>query len=170
MGVGPFLSLARSVLPEGFDRPMRLFWGLRLTEDICLLDELDDLARRYPPFSYQISLSQPPPGWQGLRGRLTFTVPTLLNSLADKHFYLVGNGAMIEEISTALSDLGVDKRLVYEEYFFNGKYRADPAVVADIRERFLGSDLDSPMALRAEIEGMATRWRDTASPSQGTGR
>jgi ferredoxin-NADP reductase len=170
VGIGPFLALAHHLLPKGFDRPLRVFWGLRLVEDICLLDELDDLAAAYPTFSYQISLSQPPHTWNGLRGRLTHTVPTLLDSLGGKHFYLVGNGAMIEEIASALSDLGVDKRLVYEEYYFNVKYRPDPQVVAAIRERFLAHDLASPMTLRAEIESKARQWEGTRMPSPRSGR
>lgn len=113
VGIGPLLGLTEHLISEGFDRPIRFYWGLRLLEDVCLLEELDDLARRYPGFGYQISLSRPPPGWTGLRGRVTESVPALLSSLGNKHFYLVGNGAMIEELHAALSDLGVDQQLIY---------------------------------------------------------
>ncbi len=144
VGIGPLLSFAEHVLPQGFERPIRLYWGLRQVEDICLVDELDELARRYPNFSYDISLSQPDEAWEGLRGRVTETVPQRLPTLADKHFFLVGNGAMIDELSTAISDLGVAKQFVYEEAYFNVKYRADEQTVAAIRERFVASDLFSP--------------------------
>lgn len=148
VGIGPFLSLAEHLLPQGFDRPMRLFWGLRLVEDICLLDELDSLAARYPNFSYVITLSQPPADWAGWRGRLTVTVPPTLETLGGKHFYLVGNGAMIEEMSSVLSDLGVDKRLIYEEAYFNVRFEPEPAELDAIRARFVASDLFSPYAHR----------------------
>ena len=146
VGVSPFVSLVSYFLEKGFDRPVRLYWGLRLQEDICLLDELDDLVRRATsfPFSYQISLSQPPPGWTGLRGRLTESVPPLLETLGGKHFYLVGNGAMNKEMFAALSDAGVPKQLVYQEDYFNGKYVPDPATVETIRRRFVATDLFSP--------------------------
>lgn len=146
VGVGPFLGLVPHLASQGVDRRIRLYWGLRLVEDICLTDELDQLTRDYPAFSYRISLSQPPAGWDGLRGRLTETVPPLLESLGDKHFYLVGNGAMLEELEWVLSDLGVHKTLIYEEAYFNGRYRADPKVLAEIRQRFVASDLFSPYA------------------------
>ena len=152
VGVGPFLSLAEHLYSEGFERRIRLFWGLRLQEDICLVDELEGLARRNPTFSYQITLSQPPPGWQGLRGRLTETVPGLLETLGGKHYYLVGNGAMIEEMSEALSDLGVFKRLIYEEPYFNARHKADAETLAQIRERFVAHDLVSPLAHREALE------------------
>ena len=152
VGLGPFLSLAEHLYPQGFDRPMRLYWGLRLQEDICLLDELEALAHRYPRFSYRISLSQPPEGWRGLRGRLTESVPPLLETLGGKHYYLVGNGAMIEEMSNALSDMGVVKQLIYEEPYFNTRHKADPEIVAQIRERFVATDLTSPLAHRQALE------------------
>src|SRR5947199_269342 len=78
--------------------PIRLYWGLRLVDDICLTDDLDRLAAALPDFRYAISLSQPSPDWSGLRGRLTESVPPLLETLGGKRFYLAGNGAMCEEM------------------------------------------------------------------------
>ncbi len=146
VGVGPLLALAEHLLSQGFDRRIHLYWGLRLSDDICLLDELDALAARSELFSYEISLSRPPAGWKGLRGRVTVSVPPLLESLGDKHFYLVGNGAMIEEMRAALSDLGVDEQLIHREIYFNVRYRADPRSLAELRERFVAADLFSPQA------------------------
>jgi ferredoxin-NADP reductase len=144
VGIGPFLSLLPFILSDGFARPVRLFWGLRQAEDICLTDELDTLAGRHDNFDYRVSLSQPPPDWSGLRGRLTQSVPPLLETLGDKHYYLVGNGAMINEMCTALSDLGVDEQLTHKEAYFNVRYRAEEWELELIRERFVASDLFSP--------------------------
>jgi len=144
VGISPFISLVSTLLGEGFDRPIRLYWGLRLQEDICLVDELEELVRAPGRFSYQISLSRPPSGWTGLRGRLTESVPPLIETLGDKHFYLVGNGAMNREMFAALSDLGVPKQLVYEEHYFNPKHVPDPRTVEAIKRRFRANDLFSP--------------------------
>lgn len=148
VGVGPFLGLVEHLGRQGSTRTVRLFWGLRLADDICLVDELDDLQRRHPWFRYQISLSQPPPGWKGLRGRVTESVPPLLATLAHQRYYLVGNGAMVEELAAVLSDLGVDRRYIYEEVYFNVRYRPDPAALTAIRNRFRATDLFSPYAHR----------------------
>lgn len=147
-GVAPFYSLARHLLEGGYPRPITLWWGLRLPEDVCLTEELDDLAARYENFTYAVSLSQPSPTWTGLRGRLTESVPPLIPALGGTRFYLAGNGAMLEEMAFALSDLGVDQRYIYKEPFFNGIHDPDPDVVADIRERFVATDLYSPFANR----------------------
>ncbi len=152
VGIGPFMALTKHLLPRGFSRPIRLYWGLRLWEDVCLIDDLHDLAVRHDNFSYEISLSRPPRGWGGLRGRLTSTVPPLLETLGGKQFYLVGNGAMIEEFAACLSDLGVRKQLVYEEHYFNFRHKPTPETVAQIRSGFVARDLPSPVAYMESME------------------
>ena len=67
-GVAPLICLARHLLATGYPHPISLWWGLRLAEDVCLTDELDDLAATYDRFRYAITLSQPPAEWTGLRG------------------------------------------------------------------------------------------------------
>lgn len=146
VGVSPFHSLLVHLLQTGDDRPIRLYWGLRLVEDVCLTDDLDRLAAALPDFEYRISLSQPPPGWTGLRGRLTESVPPLLETLGGKRFYLSGNGAMCEEMEIALSDQGVDRTLIHQERFFNARHQADQATLDAILARFVASDLFSPHA------------------------
>jgi len=149
VGIGPLYSLASELLAASSQRTIRLFWGLRLIDDICLLDELEALAADYPNFSYRISLSQPVPGWTGLRGRLTETVPALLGTLGATEFRLVGNGAMTEEMASALGDMGVGEEVIYREAYFNGRHQADPGVLAAIHSRFVASDLLAPAALDA---------------------
>jgi ferredoxin-NADP reductase len=146
VGIGPFLSLVPVLTAQNFERPIRLFWGLRLLDDLCLLDVLEGLRARNPRFSYSVTLSQPPSGWTGLCGRLTEAVPPLLPKLGGVRYYLVGNGAMIEEMSAALSDLGVDRSFVYQEPFFNARQKPDPEVLAATRSRFVACDLFSPYA------------------------
>jgi len=144
VGISPFRSLLHHLAARGDTRPIRLYWGLRLVEDICLTDELDALAAAHPSFRYAISLSRPSAGWTGLRGRVTESVPPLLEHLSDTLFYLSGNGAMAEEMETALSDRGVDRAFLHQERFFNVGYQADRATVAAIRARFVAHDLFSP--------------------------
>jgi len=146
VGISPFHALLLDVLRSGDPRRIRLFWGLRLAEDICMTDELDALARRHRNFSYAVSLSQPPDAWTGLRGRLTESVPPLLETLGGKRYYLSGNGAMAEEMEMALSDMGIDRTLIHQERFFNARHHAEPATVDAIVDRFVAHDIFSPHA------------------------
>ncbi|HLF41629.1 MAG TPA: FAD-binding oxidoreductase [Acidimicrobiia bacterium] len=143
VGIAPFCSLVEHLLAAGFSRPVHLYWGLRLEQDICLTGRLDELTSTHPNFGYRISLSQPPPSWDGLTGRITESVPPLLDRLGGTLFYLCGNGAMTEELGSALSDLGVFHTSIYEEPYFNRRHRPDPAVLGAIRARFVAHDLES---------------------------
>ncbi len=141
VGVSPLYSLCRHLADRGDSRRTRLYWGLRLPDDICLLDELDDLAGRHPDFGYLISLSQPPAGWAQLRGRVTESVPPLLDRLGGTRYCLSGNGAMVEEMEIALGTLGVDRTFIHGERFFNVRHRPDPGTIDDILARFVATDL-----------------------------
>ena len=146
-GVAPLLSLSRHLLAGDYPHPISLWWGLRLVEDICLTDELDALAAD-ERFRYGITLSQPDERWTGLRGRLGESVPPLLPTLGGKRYYLVGNGAMLEEMALALSDLGVVQQHIYKEPYFDTIHEPDREIVAAIRERFVANDLFSAYAAR----------------------
>ena len=146
VGVAPFHSYVAHLQATGRMRPVRLYWGVRRAADLCLLEELRDLAAADDDFTFAVTLSEPPPGWRGLRGRITESVPPLLETLGDKDFYLCGNGAMIQEMTTALSDMGVARRFLHEEAYFNGRHVPPPDVLAAIRSRFVADDMFSPFA------------------------
>lgn len=141
VGVSPLYSLCRHLVDGGDVRRIRLYWGLRLAEDVCLLDGFDDLAARHPDFGYLISLSQPPPGWSQLRGRITESVPPLLEKLGGTRYCLSGNGAMVEEMEIALGTLGVDRTFIHGERFFNIRHHPDPKAMDAILARFIATDL-----------------------------
>jgi len=145
-GVSPFVSLARHLVRRGSNQRLRLWWGLRLEDDVCLTDELDELRAASATFDYAISLSRPSPEWPGLRGRITESVPPLLPEVGNRRYLFAGNGAMIEELALALSDVGVDRELIYKEPFFDASHDPDAATVAAIRRRFVASDARSDYA------------------------
>ena len=160
VGISPFHSLCRHLLAQGDRRRVQLYWGLRLTDDICLLEELDRMAARHRNFTYQISLSQPPPAWPQLRGRVTESVPPLLETLGRKRFLLSGNGAMIEEMELALSSLGVDRTLIHGERFFNVRHRPDQATMAAIVARFVAHDLRAALTNLDDLDSIFPLHRD----------
>ena len=135
-GISPIHSLLQYLLPDRFDRSIQLYWGLRLVEDVCLMDELSALAETYSNFRYQVSLSDPPEGWRGLRGRITESVPPLLNQPGENRYVLSGNGGMINEMRKALQAVGVSDKAIRREYFFNQNYPASPERVDEIVSRF----------------------------------
>ncbi len=157
VGIAPLYSLCGHLSATGETRPIRLYWGLRSTADICMLDELNELRDVLPDFEYRISLSEPPDDWPDLRGRLTESVPPLLTHLGGTRFALSGNGAMIEEMELALCSLGVDRTRISEERFFNLKHVPDRATMDAIMARFVAEDL-----VAADTRLRSRVWRDAA--------
>jgi CDP-4-dehydro-6-deoxyglucose reductase, E3 len=96
-----------------------LAWGLRHPEDIFARDEIEALCRD-AGVELDIHLTLPPPGWSGTSGRITATILNQFPQLAAPTFYLVGNGAMIDELKRALVEKGVNrKRQIRTEAFFD---------------------------------------------------
>jgi ferredoxin-NADP reductase len=117
-GIVPVVPMLDELL--GRDEPGRvlLFWGLRAPGDVFYREAIDALAARHPRLEVHLSLTRPDPGWRGEAGRIT---PKLLGALPDLRepiFYLVGNGAMIDEVRAGLKARGVDRRRVRTEAFF----------------------------------------------------
>lgn len=145
VGLGPCHCLLRHFVSADPSRRISLFWGLRLEDDVCLLDELIDLERKLPNFDWNISLSAPSGEWPPMQGRVTETVPPIFETLADKHFYLTSNGTMVSELSAALQEVGVVRDRIYEESFFEHRHRPSTEIVDSIARRFRAEDLRSPL-------------------------
>ena len=73
-GLAPILSILRRALGDGFAPPVRLILSVRDRGEVFALDALHALARRFPHFSYTVTLtradrSDPATGWR--QGRIT---------------------------------------------------------------------------------------------------
>ena len=110
-------DLARA--PERVSGKRLVHWGLRREEDIFARDELEDLCRRAGA-ELCIHLSAAGPEWQGRHGRINASVLEYVPRLDAPVFYLVGNGAMISELKSALVEHGLDrKHQIRTEAFFD---------------------------------------------------
>ena len=96
-----------------------LVWGLRHPEDVFARAEIETLCRK-AQVDLDIHLTAPPPGWTGSAGRITRTVVNRFPALVVPTFYLVGNGAMIDELKRELVSRGVNrKKQIRTESFFD---------------------------------------------------
>ena len=69
VGVAPLLSIARQLDNESDPRPLILLYGNRLADQIVYEDELKLLAGKNNR-DVRLVLSEPEPGWTGLRGMI----------------------------------------------------------------------------------------------------
>ena len=136
-GVGPLYGYFRYVLENNLEeRPLSLFVGFREELDVGPREELDALAAKYSNFKWAPSLSRPHAGWKGLSGRISESVPGLIDFPRETHFHLVGNGAMLAEMEAALARIGVPGELISDEYYFNWNAEATDAMTVGIATRF----------------------------------
>ena len=97
----------------------RIYWGAREEADLFARPEVEELAARAGA-ELSIHLTAPGPAWPGPRGRITSAVLDALPTLRSPTFYLVGNGAMINELKRELVARGVNRKAqIRTEAFFD---------------------------------------------------
>ncbi len=124
-GIAPYHAMLaeyarRLALKEVAPRTFRLYFGVRDEGDLFLTDTLDRWAKELPDFGYEVCLSRPSASWTRPAGRVTAALAAALPVGVPPagHFYLCGNGPMIEETKALLAERGVDrKRVHYEKYY-----------------------------------------------------
>ena len=116
VGVTPIRSMLRCLADSGDTRPAVLIYGNKTERDILFRDELADL-----PENVQVVhvLSDPDEGWDGETGYVTDEVIRRHAGefLERADVYLCGPPPMMDMLTKALRELGVDSsRLHYERF------------------------------------------------------
>jgi CDP-4-dehydro-6-deoxyglucose reductase len=137
-GIGPVFGYAEKALNEGESRPMTLYAGFHVESDMCLVAELQELARKYQNFAWHFIVSHPSELWRGLVGRVTDWVPEQIdtNNLDSYHFHLVGNGEMVHVMRKALHHAGVFPERVSIETYFNHYAQPPESEIDQLAARF----------------------------------
>lgn len=120
-GLAPVLPMLGEL--ERRPEPGRRFvlWGARKQSDLFLVDEVAaSCAAAGATLEIFLSQPTPSPAWTGARGRITPAVLERLPTWRTPTFYVVGNGAMIDEVKKGLVALGVErKKHIRTEAFFD---------------------------------------------------
>jgi len=119
VGIAPLISILRSLVLARDPRPIMLVYGNRKNEQIVHQTELDALAK-HENISVVHVLSEPPPGWAGLVGRLDADRIRELFSFAEARewvYFVCGPPAMLEACEDALIALGVPSGQIVSERF-----------------------------------------------------
>lgn len=128
-GIAPMMSMIKSFVEKTNHQipPITLYWGLRNFQDICLVDELRDLAQKHHEFkpyiclSRETNLDQIPlenkPFFH--TGRIN-TVWQELSDPADRlksEYYLCGSRQVVESFNQFLYSQSIPKDLIFFEKF-----------------------------------------------------
>jgi predicted ferric reductase len=118
IGIGPFMSLLRSLADRGDPRPVLLFYGEKNWEITAFREELEELRKRMN-LEIVYVLENPPEGWEGETGFVTEEV--LRRHLPDegfeRHAFICGPNPMIDAVERALARVGFEHRQVSAERF-----------------------------------------------------
>lgn len=118
VGITPVMSMLRTLRDRGDRRRLVLVYGNVSQEETLFWDELHALARELD-LTYVPVLEEPPPDWDGERGRVT---PEVL----DRHlpppeapfdYYVCGPEPMMDVVEAHLLARGVPARRVFSERF-----------------------------------------------------
>jgi CDP-4-dehydro-6-deoxyglucose reductase, E3 len=116
--VMPMLGeLARRLPAEAGRRTV--YWGVRHESDLFARAEIQTLCDQSGS-RLSIHVTAADQAWTGARGRITPAILEALPTLVAPTFYLVGNGAMIDELRRELVARGVNRKAqIRTEAFFD---------------------------------------------------
>jgi propane monooxygenase reductase subunit len=118
-GMAPILALLRSMADRGSDRQAVYYYGARGPKDLFHLQELAELERRLPNFSFVPALSEcgEDEEWGGERGLITEVVTRLEEELEEVDAYLCGPPPMVDAAIALLDQNGVPESRVFYDKF-----------------------------------------------------
>ena len=118
-GMAPFWSLVRHMKASNIARACTYFFGAVRKRDLFLVDELRQLEKELPWFTFIPALSGRAEGeeWSGERGLITEVLDRHVAGGAGKEAYLCGSPGMIDAAIKVLSRKGVTgDRIFYDKF------------------------------------------------------
>jgi ferredoxin-NADP reductase len=117
-GITPFMSMVREVAEKNSDRRIHLIYGSDSPDDVIFAEELNKRADKHGNFTWDLVISSPPDGYQGLTGFITADLlRDILGDLSTKMFYLCGPEAMYTFCEKELSSLGIPGKKIRIEMY-----------------------------------------------------
>jgi propane monooxygenase reductase subunit len=118
-GMAPILCLLRSMRESGVERPAVYYYGARRPTDLFHLEQLEELVRELPDFSFVPALSESveDDGWTGETGLITDVVERLEDDVSEVDAYLCGPPPMVDAAIALLEAKGVPEAHIYYDKF-----------------------------------------------------
>jgi NAD(P)H-flavin reductase len=118
-GIAPILSILQQAAEREDPREFRFFFGARIPEEVVLAEELTEVGRRLPNFSFIPVVEVPgTSGWDGETGRVTNALQRQLHDASPFDVYLCGNPPMCDSASLLLEAKGVREGRIFFDRFY----------------------------------------------------
>lgn len=106
VGASPLIGLLKHWFDEDLDnqRPIHFFFGVRSKQDLFLIGDLADWARRRKGFNYTLALDHPDPtdNWTGETGYINAVLDHHYNAPLSADVYIAGSPIMVRETMKVL--------------------------------------------------------------------
>ncbi len=118
-GMAPILSILRFMRDNEIDRKIKFYFGARTPEDLFLLDEINGFYENFSDYKFIPTLSRVTEehNWTGETGRVNDALMKHMESPDSKEAYLCGSPPMIDSVTGALHEKGLE-----DEYIFYDKF------------------------------------------------
>jgi len=118
-GIAPLKCMLEEALRvRGSQKKMKLYFGLRHSEDLFWNEYFHQLEEQYSNFKFVMCLSQPNEDWVGDKGHNTELLRRDYQSLSHASIYLCGGIKMIEEAVEIAKEMQMPEERIYHEKFF----------------------------------------------------
>jgi CDP-4-dehydro-6-deoxyglucose reductase len=92
-----------------------ILYGCRTQKDLLYYDELKQLEKELPKFTYHPTLSREE--WEGKKGYVHALYEELCTNKQPASFFLCGWKNMIDEAKKRIQDLGYDRKSIHQELY-----------------------------------------------------
>ena len=119
-GMGPIWSMLNDMKEKGTSRrKVYYFFGALARRDLFLTEELFDLQKELPSFTFVPALSNEPAGsdWKGERGLVTEVVSQYFPDCSEFEAYVCGSSGMIDACIKVLVKGGMTEDKIFFDTF-----------------------------------------------------
>lgn len=118
-GFAPIRSILHHMRDNDIKRPARFYFGARTPDDLFLLDEIEMFERDLADFKFIPTLSRVTEemNWKGDVGYADKAIRDYTDPQGSYTGYLCGSNRMIESLSQALKDVGLEEEnILYDDF------------------------------------------------------
>ena len=119
-GIAPLRSMIRQAVLVRQPGTLRLLYSARTPDDFAYLPEMRQLARNGHIQLTLTATREVSPRWRGARGRITSDRLAPLIDTPETLCFVCGPTAMVDDVPRMLQELGVDRRRIRIEEWWEG--------------------------------------------------
>jgi CDP-4-dehydro-6-deoxyglucose reductase, E3 len=116
-GFAPIKSIVEDAFARGIQRPMQLYWGVRSSNDLYLLDVIEHWQREHKNFLFTPVLSQANATWPGRRGLVHEAMLADHPDLTGYEVYACGSVKMVEAAVPDFLAHGLAEQFCFSDAF-----------------------------------------------------